>query len=34
VNTLRLSTGGKDWKERTESLAQAVDLVQAEAASW
>ena len=34
VNTLRLSTGGKNWKERTESLAQAVDLVRREAASW
>ena len=27
VSTLRLSTGGKDWKERTESLAEAVDFV-------
>ena len=27
VSTLRLSTGGKDWKERTGSLAEAVDFV-------
>ncbi len=34
VTTMRLSTGGKDWKERTESLAEAVDLVQGESANW
>ena len=34
VNTLRLSTGGKDWKARTESLAVAVDLVKRESADW
>ena len=34
VTTLRLSTGGNDWKERTDSLAQALDLVQRETASW
>lgn len=27
VTTLRLSTGGKDWKSRTDSLAEAHDLV-------
>lgn len=34
VNTLRLSTGGNNWKERTDSLAEAVDLVKNESASW
>jgi F420-dependent oxidoreductase-like protein len=34
VNTLRLSTGGKDWKARTHSLEEAVDLVKREAAAW
>jgi len=34
VNTMRLSTGGSDWKERTNSLAEAVDLVKREADSW
>ena len=34
VNTMRLSTGGSDWKERTDSLAEAVDLVKREADSW
>jgi F420-dependent oxidoreductase-like protein len=34
VNTLRLSTGGKDWKARTASLEVAVDLVKREAAEW
>lgn len=28
VTTLRLSTGGGNWKERTDSLAEAVDFVQ------
>ena len=31
VSTLRVSTSGKNWKERTESLAQAIDLIQREA---
>ena len=34
VNTLRLSTSGKDWKARTESLAAAVDLIKRESADW
>lgn len=34
VNTIRLSTGGNDWKARTESLAEAVDLVQRESKTW
>ena len=34
VTTLRLSTGGKNWKERTDSLAEAVDLVKSESESW
>jgi len=34
VNTLRLSTSGKDWKARTQSLEEAVDLVKREATLW
>jgi len=34
VTTMRLSTGGSDWIERTDSLAQAVDLVKREADTW
>ena len=34
VNTIRLSTGGSDWKERTDSLAEAIDLVKRESESW
>jgi F420-dependent oxidoreductase-like protein len=34
VNTLRLSTGGDDWKARTQSLEEAVDLVKREAQDW
>lgn len=34
VTTMRVSTGGKDWKERTDTLAEAIDLVKSEAASW
>ena len=34
VTTMRLSTGGSNWKERTDSLAEAVDLVNSEAGSW
>ena len=34
VTTLRVSTGGKDWRERTDSLAEAIDLVQRESADW
>ncbi len=32
VNTLRLSTGGQTWKERTAALEEAMDLVKREAA--
>jgi hypothetical protein len=31
VSTLRVSTGGKNWRERTETLAEAIDLIQREA---
>lgn len=34
VTTLRVSTGGSNWQERTDSLAEAIDLVQSESASW
>ncbi len=34
VTTLRVSTGGSNWKERTDTLAQAIDLVKSESASW
>ncbi|MCH9675545.1 MAG: LLM class F420-dependent oxidoreductase [Gammaproteobacteria bacterium] len=34
VNTLRLNTIGSNWKERTDSLAEAVDLVRAESSTW
>lgn len=34
VSTLRLSTGGSNWKERTDSLAEAIDIVKSESASW
>ena len=34
VNTMRLSTGGSNWKERTDSLAEAIDLVKSESDSW
>ncbi len=34
VTTLRVSTGGSDWKERTSSLEQAIDIVQSESANW
>lgn len=34
VTTMRLSTGGKDWKERTQSLEVALDLVRSEASGW
>ncbi|MEM7219475.1 MAG: LLM class F420-dependent oxidoreductase [Pseudomonadota bacterium] len=34
VDTMRLSTTGKTWTERTDSLAQALDVVNSEAASW
>jgi len=34
VNTLRVSTGGSNWKERTETLAEAIDLVNTESAGW
>ena len=34
VNTMRLSTTGSDWKERIDSLAEAIDLIKREADSW
>jgi F420-dependent oxidoreductase-like protein len=34
VTTLRLSTSGSSWKARSESLAQAVDLIERESADW
>jgi F420-dependent oxidoreductase-like protein len=34
VTTLRLSTTGKDWRSRTESLAQALDVIGSEASGW
>lgn len=34
VSTLRVSTGGSNWRERTDSLAEAIDLIQKESASW
>ncbi len=34
VSTLRVSTGGSNWKERTDSLAEAIDVIQRESATW
>ena len=34
VTTLRVSTGGRDWKERTATLEQAIDVVKSESTSW
>ena len=34
VTTLRLSTSGRTWKERTGTLEQALDLVKSESSSW
>ncbi len=34
VTTLRVSTGGSDWKERTATLEQAIDIVRTESLSW
>ncbi len=34
VTTLRLSTSGRDWRERTRSLEEAIDLVRRESADW
>jgi len=34
VTTLRVSTGGRDWKERTATLEQAIDVVKSESANW
>jgi alkanesulfonate monooxygenase SsuD/methylene tetrahydromethanopterin reductase-like flavin-dependent oxidoreductase (luciferase family) len=34
VNALRLSTGGNDWRERTDKLAEAVDLIKRETGTW
>ena len=34
VTTLRISTGGSNWIEKTRSLEQAVDVVKSESSSW
>ncbi len=34
VTSMRLSTSGKNWRERTETLAQAIDLIKSEASQW
>ena len=34
VTTLRISTGGKNWRERTLTLEQAIDIVKSETGSW
>ena len=34
VTTLRVSTGGRDWKERTATLEQAIDVVKSESTTW
>ncbi len=34
VNALRLSTGGNDWRERTDKLAEAVELIKRETGTW
>lgn len=34
VTTLRLGVAGKDWKARTDALAEATDLVKSESATW
>ncbi|MGB0691725.1 MAG: LLM class F420-dependent oxidoreductase [Pseudomonadales bacterium] len=34
VTTLRVSTGGVDWKERTATLEQAIDVVKSESTTW
>lgn len=34
VTTLRVSTSGSNWKERTGTLEQAIDLVKSESSSW
>ena len=34
VTTLRISTGGRDWKERAQTLEQAIDIVKSETGSW
>ena len=34
VNTMRVGTGGKDWKARTGALEQAMDLIKSEVATW
>lgn len=34
VTTLRLHTGGKSWTEKSDKLAEALDLVKSESATW
>ncbi len=34
VTSLRVSTTGKNWRERTETLAQAIDLIKSESSQW
>lgn len=34
VTTLRVSTGGRDWKERTGTLEAAIDLIKTESDTW
>ncbi len=34
INTLRLSTGGKEWSEKTDKLAEAIDLIKRETGTW
>ena len=34
VTTLRVSTGGRDWQERTATLEQAIDVVKSESTTW
>ncbi|MCS5575549.1 MAG: LLM class flavin-dependent oxidoreductase, partial [Pseudomonadales bacterium] len=34
VTTLRISTGGRDWKERAQTLEQAIDIVKSESGNW
>ena len=34
VDTFRLGTGGESWKDRTEALEEAADLIQREVKSW
>ena len=34
VTTLRVNTGGRDWRERTQSLEKALDIIKSESNSW